>query len=96
MSKRRGSRGQRPPSGNPRTPGQPSGQVAALYQTALQHHRRGERGRAAELYQRILKRSPQHADALHRLGIAAHQGGDQDTALWLIERAIGIRPKVAT
>lgn len=52
-------------------------------------HEEGRIGEAAQLYQRILQIDPHHADAQHRLGIAAHQGGRSDIALELIGRAIG-------
>lgn len=51
-------------------------------------HEAGRIGEAVQLYQRILQIDPHHADALHRLGVAAHQTGRTDLALELIGRAI--------
>src|SRR5205085_481177 len=47
------------------------------------------------LYQRVLKTYPQHADALHLLGLLTHQMGDDAGAQALIRRAIAVSPNVA-
>ena len=56
--------------------------------TALAHHRRGEIGQAEALYKFILARQPRNPDALHLLGMAAHQSGRHMEALALIQQAI--------
>ena len=56
--------------------------------TALAHHRRGEIPQAEALYKFILARQPRNPDALHLLGMAAHQGGRHMEALALIQQAI--------
>jgi tetratricopeptide (TPR) repeat protein len=63
--------------------------------TALQHHQSGRLEEAARLYQAILSADPHHADALHLLGVVAHQQRDQARAVELIGRAIAINPGVA-
>jgi tetratricopeptide (TPR) repeat protein len=60
--------------------------------TALRHHRQGELAQAVEIYERILRRAPEHPDALHLLGVAAHQQGDHARAIELIGRAVAISP----
>jgi len=63
--------------------------------TALAHHRRGEIGQAEALYKFILARQPRNPDALHLLGMAAHQGGRHIEALALIQQAIASNSGVA-
>src|SRR5262249_47530777 len=43
-------------------------------------------------YQEILARRPDHPDALHLLGLIAHQGNDHRRAAELMARAIELRP----
>ncbi|WP_407702803.1 MULTISPECIES: tetratricopeptide repeat protein [Thiorhodovibrio] len=42
------------------------------------------------MYRAILAAEPEDADALHLLGLAAHQAGDHETAESLIRKAINI------
>jgi protein O-GlcNAc transferase len=63
--------------------------------TALAHHRRGEVAQAEALYKFILARQPRNPDALHLLGMAAHQGGRHMEALSLIQQAIASNNGVA-
>jgi tetratricopeptide (TPR) repeat protein len=62
--------------------------------TALGHHQRGALEPAARLYQQILDADPEHADALHLLGVLRHQQGDHAQAVETIRRAIALRPSV--
>ena len=62
---------------------------------AFKLHEIGELSQAAELYRRILESYPENADAWHLLGLLAHQQGDNDLALKLINTAIGIQPNIA-
>ena len=55
-------------------------------------HMRGALEEAARVYQHILAETPQHADALHLLGVIAHQRGDSVRAVKLIHQAISLRP----
>ena len=64
--------------------------VAALLQAALSHHQAGRLAEAEGFYQQILQREPNHADALHLLGVIAYQVRQYDTAAQLIERAITV------
>ena len=45
----------------------------ALLRDALEHHQAGRLGEAAALYQQILTATPEHADALHLMGVIANQ-----------------------
>src|SRR5690242_16477734 len=60
----------------------------------LEHHRRGQFREAEQIYQQILKHDPRNADALHLLGVLAHQGKRSDYAIELISRAIIVNPDV--
>ena len=59
---------------------------------ALRHHEAGELEKAAALYQAILTKTPDQADALHLLGVLTHQRGDAEAALGLLRRAIAQNP----
>ena len=61
-------------------------------QTALAHHQAGRLAEAEALYRQVLAVQPQNPDALHLLGLIAHQVGRQDAAADLIGRAIALRP----
>lgn len=63
--------------------------------TALALHRQGRLQEAAGLYQHILARNPNHADALHLLGVLAHQVGQDAQAVDLIGRAVAVNPSAA-
>jgi predicted O-linked N-acetylglucosamine transferase (SPINDLY family) len=60
-------------------------------QVAIQHHQAGRLDLAELVYRRILEAEPDHADALHRLGVLVGQTGRFSAAIELIERAIGLR-----
>jgi len=62
---------------------------------AVQRHRQGRLGEAADLYRRVLARQPSHADALHLLGLLEHGRGRHSEALPLIERAIAAQGGIA-
>jgi tetratricopeptide (TPR) repeat protein len=58
---------------------------------AVQHHRAGRLQAAENIYRQILEVEPRQADALHLLGLVAHQLGKHEAAAAWIERAIGIK-----
>jgi len=62
--------------------------VSETLRTAVEHHRAGRLADAAELYERIVRVDPRHADAFHLLGVVAHQCGDFGRAAHCIRRAI--------
>ena len=47
---------------------------------------------AQELYRRVLDTAPNHPDALHYAGVLAHQQGQSDEAVALIERSLAFAP----
>jgi protein O-GlcNAc transferase len=63
--------------------------------TALAHHLAGRLADAERLYKAILVSRPDHADALHLIGVAEVQSGNAAAAIGWIARAIEINPKVA-
>jgi tetratricopeptide (TPR) repeat protein/SAM-dependent methyltransferase len=67
--------------------------IARTLETALTHHRAGEIHEAERLYQQVLKRKPNHADALHLLGAIAHGRGKPEEAVKLVRRALRGAPK---
>jgi len=66
--------------------------IATLLATAVAHHRAGRFAAAETAYRDILARAPNHADAVHLLGVLAHQQNRHDEAVRLIERALVLRP----
>jgi len=62
------------------------------FHQALQHHQAGRLHEAEQLYRQILAQEPNHADALHHLGMTAGQAGRNDIAVELIGRALAIKP----
>jgi Flp pilus assembly protein TadD len=62
---------------------------------ALAEHQAGRFAQAEQGYRRILALEPGQPDALHLLGLVAHQGGRKDLAADLIGQAIGIDGSVA-
>ena len=62
------------------------------FQLAFQHHQANRLAEAESLYRRILATNPNHADALHMLGVLANQSGRTQEAFVLIGRAIQLEP----
>ncbi|TCO87099.1 putative O-linked N-acetylglucosamine transferase (SPINDLY family) [Chthoniobacter flavus] len=60
-------------------------QASAL---AAQHYQAGNLGQAETLCRQILSVQPNHAEALHLLGVLAHNAGHHDDAVAWIERAL--------
>lgn len=66
--------------------------VAQMLDMALQYHRVGNLHQAERLYRQILQLEPQHADALHFLGVIAQQVGRNDLAIDYIGQALRLQP----
>ncbi len=58
-------------------------------------HRAGDLTAAAVLYEAILSRHADHADACHLLGVLRHQQGQSALAVELIGKAVALRPSVS-
>ena len=71
---------------------QKSGQALEM---AVAHHQAGRLPQAESLYRQILENEPDHAIALHLLGVIAHQFGKSDRAVGLIQKALSIQPQYA-
>ncbi|MGA1982269.1 MAG: tetratricopeptide repeat protein [Acidobacteriaceae bacterium] len=69
--------------------------VVDLLERGSGHHRAGQLAEAEALYREVLQISPEHADALHLLGLIAYQVGEAGSALDLIDRAIAARADFA-
>ncbi len=61
---------------------------------ALQQHQAGRLAVAEQIYRQILAADPDHADALHLLGVVAAQAGKNEAALQYIGRAIARKENV--
>jgi protein O-GlcNAc transferase len=68
--------------------------IEATFALAARQHRAGQLQDAERLYREILQTDPRHADALHLLGVLAHQGGRNDLAVDLIAQAIAQNERV--
>lgn len=67
--------------------------VANALKVALSHHKAGRLADAGTIYWNILQEFPGEFDAIHLLGMAAHESGDHESALELIDKAISIAPE---
>ena len=66
-----------------------------MIKQALLLHQKGRLAEAASLYRKILAQNPEHADALHLLGVIELQKKNASAGLELINRAITIDPNNA-
>jgi tetratricopeptide (TPR) repeat protein len=74
-----------------RTAAAPSdSRVAGVFSAGLAHHQAGRLAQAETLYREALALEPDHAHALHLLGVIASQVGRHDAAVDLIGRAISL------
>jgi protein O-GlcNAc transferase len=62
--------------------------IQQKFATAMQYHCGGRLSEAESLYRQILQADSNHADALHMLGVLAHQTGRQQVAVDMISLAI--------
>lgn len=73
----------------------PALEFAELLEEGIAHHRAGRLPQAVSIYASILDAVPNHADALHLMGLAAHQFGQKEQALTLLTLALQSRPDIA-
>ncbi len=69
--------------------------VQQALKVAVRHHSAGRLPQAAAIYRQVLDFEPANSSALHLLGVAVHQQGDNDTAFELISKALAIDPNYA-
>ena len=69
--------------------------VAEALASAVQHYRSGRLGEAEALCRQIIAAEPQHADALHLLGVIAHHTRHYEPAAKLFGRAIALNGDAA-
>src|ERR1051326_1369221 len=69
--------------------------VHALFQEALRLHRSGDRTRAADLYQQVLRADPRNFDALFFLGLLHGENGRFEEAQYLTGEAANVNPQSA-
>jgi protein O-GlcNAc transferase len=80
---------------------QPSGNkylvttTAEALAIALEHHQAGNFPQAEQVYRQILQAEPQNVDALHLLGVLAHQVGRNEAAIEWIGHALALNPNYA-
>jgi len=63
-----------------------------IVENALEAHKQGKLKQAHDVYHSVLKTNPNHAQALHYLGLMAQQSGHSKDAIRLIEKSINILP----
>ena len=66
--------------------------IAEALTLAVQHHQAGNLRDAEQLYRQILQTDPRQVDALHLLGLVAHQVGRHDVAVDFIRKALVVNP----
>lgn len=69
--------------------------VAVLFARARAYHQLGHLAEAEVGCRKILKKRPNHVEALHMLAVCAHQGGDSLAAERLLRRALLLDPQYA-
>lgn len=69
--------------------------VAEEFNRAIDSHQKGKLDRAKRGYKRVLQTAPNHAEALHLLGVIDLQRGNARQAAALIEKAIAAAPGLA-
>lgn len=71
------------------------GDPEELLRTAQRHHQQGNLSAAESIYREILSQFPEHAQAMHLLGLVYYQSGDPPRALGLMRKSIELRSDVA-
>jgi len=72
----------------------PQPSIQQNFDLAMQHHRAGRLSQAEQLYSQVLAHQPGHFDAMHLLGVIAHQKGQNDVAVDVIRKAIALNPNL--
>jgi predicted O-linked N-acetylglucosamine transferase (SPINDLY family) len=69
--------------------------AVVLYARALAYHRFGQLAEAQAGYKQVLKKRPNHFDALHMLGLCEHQSGNSEAGARSLRRALLLDPQSA-
>ena len=72
--------------------GSPSAAVMGTFRQAVGFHANGQIAMADHLYRQVLALDPQHAEALHWLGVIEGQNGNPARALALLECSVASNP----
>src|SRR5688572_7169831 len=73
----------------------PMASIPEAFASAVQHHQAGQLQAAEQLYRQILAVDPNHAEALHLLGLIALQQRNYEFAVQVISRAVTLNPAEA-
>ena len=68
-------------------------EVADLFARASAFHRSGDLARAQAGYKKLLKKRPNHFDALYMFGLSEHQSNNSLAAERLLKRALLVEPR---
>lgn len=79
----------------PPSPPRHKNPLADDFRTAYAHHRAGRLERAEALYQKVLRKLPEHTDALNLLGLITLERGRPERAIQLISKAVQLVPGFA-
>ncbi|HXD18651.1 MAG TPA: tetratricopeptide repeat protein [Vicinamibacterales bacterium] len=69
--------------------------IGAAMSIGIECQKHGHVDQAEDIYRAILEQVPDHADAMHYLGVVVHQKGRHDEALALIEQSVALAPTQA-
>jgi tetratricopeptide (TPR) repeat protein len=67
------------------------GTISEAFAIAIQHHQAGRLQAAEQIYRQILAIEPNHADAIHFLGVIAHQVGKHEVAIEYLRRSVELK-----
>jgi len=70
-----------------------SDEIADLFARASAFHRSGDLAKAQAGYKKLLKKRPNHFDALYLLGLSEHQSNNSEAAERLLRRALLLDPQ---
>ena len=70
-----------------------SDDVAVLFGRAMAHYQSAHLAEAQAGYRKVLKKRPDHFDALHMLGVCEHQSGNSQSAEIFLRRALLVDPQ---
>lgn len=69
-------------------------EIVDMIELASRYHKGGQLNLAAEVYRKIINSQPDHAGALHALGLIYHGQGDNEKAVEFVEKAIASNPSI--